>query len=47
MRRTLAAFYQGAPPPDLRDKKARKAFTRLQAAFDTLNRPSQAAHRLD
>jgi hypothetical protein len=47
LRRTLTAFYQGAPPPDPRDKKARKAFTRLQAAFDTLNRPSQAAHRLD
>ena len=50
IRRTLTAFYQGAtPPPDLRDKKARKAWTRLQAAVDSLGRApsSQAAQRLD
>jgi hypothetical protein len=37
MRRTLATFYQGAAPPDLRDKKSRKAWTRLQAAVAALN----------
>jgi hypothetical protein len=36
MRRTLTAFYQGATPPALRDKKARKAWARLQAAAELL-----------
>jgi hypothetical protein len=49
MRRTLTAFYQGAAPPDLRDKQARKAWTRLQAAVDSLSRApaSQAAQRVE
>jgi hypothetical protein len=46
VRRTLASYYQGATPPDGRDKKARKAWTRLQAALDTLTRaPTQTAQR--
>ena len=43
VRRTLTAFYQGATPPDLRDKKARKAWTRLQAAVESFSR-APAAH---
>jgi hypothetical protein len=39
IRRRLEAFYQGAPSPDLRDKKERKAWTRLQAAVAALNGP--------
>ena len=37
MRRTLATFYRDATPPDLTDKKSRKAWTRLQAAVAALN----------
>jgi hypothetical protein len=36
MRRTLAAFYQDATPPEAADKKSRKAWTRLQAAVAAL-----------
>jgi hypothetical protein len=36
MRRTLNAFHQGATPPVLRDKKAHKAWARLQAAVELL-----------
>jgi hypothetical protein len=46
MRQTLAAFYQGAAAPDPSDKKARKAWTRLQAAVALLDRaPAQTAKR--
>jgi len=41
MRRTLTAYYQNASAPDLRDKKARKAWAHLQAAVETLDRAPQ------
>jgi hypothetical protein len=48
MRRTLTAYYQNAASPDLRDKKTRKAWTRLQAAIDTLGHaPSRTAQRAE
>jgi hypothetical protein len=48
MRQTLTAYYRDAAAPDLRDKKTRKAWTRLQAAIETLGRsPSQTAQRGD
>jgi hypothetical protein len=36
MRRTVTAFYQGAAPPAMHDKKSRKAWARLQAAVEML-----------
>jgi hypothetical protein len=41
VRRRLAAYYQGATPPDLRDRKTRKAWTHLQAAWATFNGAAQ------
>jgi hypothetical protein len=45
IRRTLTAFHHGASPPALQDKKAQKAWTRLQAAVDSFSRPPSAAQR--
>ena len=48
VRRSLTSYYEGATSPDLRDKKARKTWTRLQAALDRLEGvPLQTAQRLD
>jgi len=48
MRQTFTAYYRNAAAPDLSDKKTRKAWTRLQAAFETIGRtPSQTAQRVD
>lgn len=38
MRRTIAEFHRDATPPALDDKKARKAWARLQAAMQSLGR---------
>ena len=46
VRSTLGAFYRNAPPPDPRDRKARKAWERVQAALARLDSaPSQTAQR--
>jgi hypothetical protein len=46
VRRTLDAFYRNAPAPDPHDRKARKAWERVQAALARLDSaPSQTAQR--
>ncbi len=48
VRRTLDAFYRNAPAPDPHDRKARKAWERVQAALARLDSASsQTAQRRD